>query len=580
MSAIMALVLALAGLRTPLRRHPRLRHALWVLVLAKLLTPPVFEFPVLPRASLESDEQAYRRVSVAGHGLEQRPAGEQRPFSRAAVTRPEFESGSQLTKPTQPPQAALQPTVFTIRGLPVRSLAWILFVGIAAAPTGVLLARCVRQMRLVARLVGQAAPGGGRLVRIAASACRRMGLASAPEIRIVACRLVPLLWVRSGRPMIILPAALVERLEDDQIECIVCHELAHFIRRDHWSNAFALSVAALYWWFPIAWWARRELLAAQEQCCDALVILTAGLSRRRYAETLLETIEFVNDERLLLPALASGFGRVSVVRRRFEMIAGHNVGSRFPALAAALALAVGAAFFCLPVRGQGTVDDEKAPLAGADPAAAQPAPSSQAAGAPGPVVEKKTLNYRTAEVTVDAAKHCLNIGQAPAAGQGALRVDLERGVTYTVKAAGEAFMSNQTGADADPFPGVVFFYSTDEEDGYAIRYVVLKPGDSVTFHTPWLISPDDEVFAAAFFLDAWPGSENHGSYTLMFQRGEEAARRAANPSIKPGVTYLDEVGEAPRVYSSSIGSARATWRHSRRVERSAEESKAAATPEE
>src|SRR5262249_35004722 len=153
---------------------------------------------------------------------------------------------------------------------------------------------------------------------------------------LVACRLVPLLWVRSGLPMIILPAALVERLEDDQIECIVCHELAHFIRRDHWSNAFALSVAALYWWFPIAWWARRQLLAARERCCDALAILTAGLSRRRYAETLLETIEFVNDERLLLPALASGFGRVSVVRRRFEMIAGHNVGSRFPALAAAL----------------------------------------------------------------------------------------------------------------------------------------------------------------------------------------------------------------------------------------------------
>jgi hypothetical protein len=83
-------------------------------------------------------------------------------------------------------------------------------------------------------------------------------------------------------------------------------------------------------------------------------------------------------------------------------------------------------------------------------------------------------------------------------------------------------MSTQTGVNADPFPGVVFYYSTDEEDCYAIRYVVLKPGDSVTFRTPWLISPADEVFALAFFLDAWPNSDNHGSYTLKFDRIDDA----------------------------------------------------------
>ena len=100
-----------------------------------------------------------------------------------------------------------------------------------------------------------------------------MGLATHPEIRLVTGRLMPFLWVRFGRPTIVLPTPLVNRLRDDQVECIVCHELAHFIRRDHWSNTFALAVAAGYWWFPVAWWARRELLVAQEQCCDALVIL-------------------------------------------------------------------------------------------------------------------------------------------------------------------------------------------------------------------------------------------------------------------------------------------------------------------
>jgi hypothetical protein len=36
-----------------------------------------------------------------------------------------------------------------------------------------------------------------------------------------------------------------------------------------------------------------------------------------------------------------------------------------------------------------------------------------------------------------------------------VRLDLERGKIYTVSASGEAFMSEQTGVDADPSPGLV-----------------------------------------------------------------------------------------------------------------------------
>ena len=59
---------------------------------------------------------------------------------------------------------------------------------------------------------------------------------------------------------------------------------------------------------------------------------------------------------------------------------------------------------------------------------------------------------------------------------GAVRVDLEHGKSYKVTASGEAFMTEQTGTNADPFPGVVVIYPTDEEDCYAIRQIVLAPG--------------------------------------------------------------------------------------------------------
>ena len=67
---------------------------------------------------------------------------------------------------------------------------------------------------------------------------------------------------------------------------------------------------------------------------------------------------------------------------------------------------------------------------------------------------------------------------------GMFHLDLERGKTYTVTASGEAFMSDQTGVDADPFPGVVALYCTDEEDSFAERQIVLAPGKSITFGSP------------------------------------------------------------------------------------------------
>lgn len=547
MTTVMAIVVALAGWWSPVRRHPRLRHTLWLLVVAKLLTPPVVQYPVLPagffEAGLEFDNHGPLAVQTLAWGrtdathsnsdLDEGARshnGTRREFSRSAELQ---RAASHSAVPVDPASPGI---TFSLSLL-----------AIVALPAAILLARCLGQSWRIGRLVAHAAVADGHLAQIVSEACHRMGLATPPDIRLVAGRLMPLLWVRWGRPTIVLPVLLVDRLRDDQLECIICHELAHFIRRDHWWNIFALTVTAGYWWFPVVWWARRELLAVQEECCDELVVRAAGIPRRRYAETLLQTIDFINDERLLLPALASGFGRVSAVRRRFEMIASPRITTRVPLFAAAFALVIVGSFVSLPVRGQGTSEatDEQRPAANADNAAPQPEPPVKAKSPPVPVVEKEELKYRTADVTVDARKHCLSIGQQ-AAGQGALRVDLERGVTYKVTATGEAFMSAQTGADADPFPGVVFYYSADEEDGYAVRYVVLKPGESVTFRTPWLISPNDEVFALAFFLDAWPGSENHGSYTLTFHRGDGAAQGL------PGDGVQDIHGWKKRLFRLSI----------------------------
>lgn len=53
----------------------------------------------------------------------------------------------------------------------------------------------------------------------------------------------------------------------------------------------------------------------------------------------------------------------------------------------------------------------------------------------------------------------------------------------------------------------------------------MKPGESITFKSPWAISEDDEVYAMAFFIDAARGTAQHGSYTLTFTRSGQASLR-------------------------------------------------------
>jgi RNA polymerase sigma factor (sigma-70 family) len=98
------------------------------------------------------------------------------------------------------------------------------------------------------------------------------------------------------------------------------------------------------------------------------------------------------------------------------------------------------------------------------------------------------------EITVDPRRHCVHLSPVSQRrddrpNDGAVRVDLEHGKSYKITASGEAFTSEQTGHDADPFPGVVLLYPTDEEDCWANRQIVLAPGKSITFRAPWLIDP-------------------------------------------------------------------------------------------
>jgi hypothetical protein len=159
-------------------------------------------------------------------------------------------------------------------------------------------------------------------------------------------------------------------------------------RRDHWTRGLELLAVALFWWHPVAWWARRNLRAAEESCCDALVVRTLGEGSRSYAGALLKTLEFLTrTPHRPVPALATGAGDFQRLKERLTMIV--NRSTARPLSPWRHRIVLGLALAALTVGPSWTgaaVSQEESPpaVAAAPEAPAPPVPDSPAAAPPAP----------------------------------------------------------------------------------------------------------------------------------------------------------------------------------------------------
>jgi beta-lactamase regulating signal transducer with metallopeptidase domain len=194
--------------------------------------------------------------------------------------------------PSIPPERLPAPSVDWPR---ILILVWAIGVAILIGMT-LLRVLCFRS------LLKKAAPAPLELVRLLEELCLKLGVRRCPEVLLLPVRISPAVWSLSGRPRILLPAALAQDMNRDQLETILAHELAHIRRGDHLVRLLELAVTTLFWWNPVVWWVRRNLREMEEHCCDALVLETLPDSARRYAIALIETVEFLSNQSGRLPS--------------------------------------------------------------------------------------------------------------------------------------------------------------------------------------------------------------------------------------------------------------------------------------
>ncbi|MCA9017004.1 MAG: M56 family metallopeptidase, partial [Planctomycetaceae bacterium] len=195
-----------------------------------------------------------------------------------------------------------------------------------------------------------ASTGTGELVT---DVCATFNIRKVPGLAVVDVVCSPMLWVTIRRTMLILPRRFAEKSSEEQLRQILSHELAHLVRYDHLSSWLAFCVTSLFWWNPIAWFARREMLMAMEACCDALAMEKSTGSRQSYAKTLLAAVDYATQNSSVPTGLVAQFGESQSLKRRIEMIASSRVKSGLSGTSRLVVLSCGLVMLTLiPVQAQ------------------------------------------------------------------------------------------------------------------------------------------------------------------------------------------------------------------------------------
>ncbi|MDZ7771519.1 MAG: TonB family protein [Balneolaceae bacterium] len=90
----------------------------------------------------------------------------------------------------------------------------------------------------------------------------------------------------SLRPVIVLPSYLRHQREKRNMS--IRHELTHIKHSDYALNVLLLLAEALFWFHPMVHRLHREVREYREISCDREVLSYSSISRRKYAELLLE----------------------------------------------------------------------------------------------------------------------------------------------------------------------------------------------------------------------------------------------------------------------------------------------------
>ena len=376
------------------RRHPTVAHFAWLLVMIRLVMPPVVSVPWLsiqvPVSGVTLADPAVPRAA-ASSALESR--GSERPMGSVdSFTIRTADSNEPVVRASA--DLSFEPRVAGLVLADGWTALGLLWLGGTALIVAVSAARLMRFQRM---LRANCSPADPRVRELAERAAADLGIRLRGEIVVILASCTPFVWSCFGRPRIVLPAQIVAKMSDDELRIVLTHELAHVRRCDHLVRWLDWAVVAWLWWNPLAWIARRGLRRTEELACDALVLRTRGAAPHNYGSCLLSVAEALNGSAFRAPAQICTMGDGGSLEDRIRFIMSEASSSRPSMPLRVLATAAASASMLVGVAGVASGQEAlAAPSAAQQSAPAAPSSASTPRGA--------VRSSRTLEASIEGAK--------------------------------------------------------------------------------------------------------------------------------------------------------------------------------
>jgi|GEM_PF-6715026 len=305
-SIVIAVVFMLDRL---LRRQARarVRYALWMLVLVKLVLPPSLALP-----------------SGMGYWIErpkQVQAAEPAVWAMPAIVYDPILKTDYDAKPVESKRIQLKEMVRSEPdrvGIPLTSEG-LAFIGWMAGMLALSIL-ALRRVLYVRQVVARAVDGPERLQAVLDRIAGEMGVRGAVRLRLTPEVVSPAVCGLM-RPVVLVPSGLLWRLSSDRLRTVLMHELAHIRRGDVLINACQTVLIVVYFYNPLVWAVHEMIRRVRENAVDETVLAGLGRQAVSYGDTLLEVAEMAFAQRIAGLGLMGGVESRRLLASRIRHIA-------------------------------------------------------------------------------------------------------------------------------------------------------------------------------------------------------------------------------------------------------------------
>jgi len=285
------------------RKTSAVRFWLWMLVPLRLLVMPLItiSLPLLPAVVNEPivsempSEALIRQVGIT----------------------PEAQMPT-VAKPTLPAEVGTGQVAVIAEPIPLRkpqprpsASAWLMIMwalGITLCLAR--LAHSWRKMKRVADVATEA--GGGPLGVLAERTAKLSGLRHLPRIVVTDEKTSPAVF-GVFRPVVVLPATLVQKVNGAELGAVFAHEFAHLKRFDPLLGWVLAICEAIYFFHPVVYFVKRRILFERERACDDRALAVNDTGAGIYADALVTAAEICRPIAARVepaPIVAESFGNL------------------------------------------------------------------------------------------------------------------------------------------------------------------------------------------------------------------------------------------------------------------------------